>query len=352
MVDRIKQLIGRLDDWSRSHRLPRISRRAITGFLNHEALQYAGSMAYFAVLSIFQLLVLAVVIGSFVIGEGEARDFVVEQVSAASPLDASVIGDIIDSVIESRGGMSIISIGFLTWSALGIFSALSNGISRVFENAPKRPFLKDKLVGLLLMGLTGLLAIASVVIGIVTGILQSAASDVLADLPGGGTAVWLIGLLAPIFLIFLAFWVIYKVVPNRPVGWGEVLPGAVVAALLWTVLRFGFTWYATSVANYESAFGPISTGITLLVFLYFASVIVLLGAEFARASAVDDELVVGAAGVTTADPRLLPVPVDPAPMPAPPPRRGVPKPLLVAAGALVGLVVGRLTKRDDGEYLD
>ena len=346
-MDRVKQLIGRLDEWSLRHGLPRISRRAITGFLNHEALQTAGSMAYFAVLSIFQFLVLGVVVGSYVIGEGEARQFVIDNVSAGSPIDADTVGGIIDSVIESRGAMSIISIGFLLWSALGIFSALSNGISRVFENAPKRPFLKDKLVGLLLMGLTGILAVASLVIGIVTGVLQEVASDVLADLPGGGTVIWLIGLLAPVLLIFLAFWVIYKVVPNRPVGWGEVMPGAVVAALLWTVLRFGFTWYATSVANYESAFGPISTGITLLVFLYFASIIVLLGAEFARASALDDEL----GPITAADPRLLPVPVTAPPGPAAPPKRGLPKPILLAGGAVVGLVIGRLTKRDDRDNL-
>lgn len=346
-MDRVKQLIGRLDEWSLRHRLPRISRRAISGFLNHEALQTAGSMAYFAVLSIFQFLVLGVVVGSYVIGEGEARQFVIDNVSAGSPIDADTVGGIIDSVIESRGAMSIISIGFLLWSALGIFSALSNGISRVFENAPKRPFLKDKLIGLLLMGLTGILAVASLVIGIVTGILQAVASDALADLPGGGTVIWLIGLLAPLLLIFLAFWVIYKVVPNRPVGWGEVLPGAIVAALLWTVLRFGFTWYATSVANYESAFGPISTGVTLLVFLYFASIIVLLGAEFARASAMDDEL----GPITAADPRLLPVPVQAPPGPAAPPKRGLPKPILLAGGAVVGLVIGRLTKREDRDNL-
>jgi membrane protein len=346
-MDRIKDALGALDDWSLRHRVPRISRRAISGFLAHEALQSAGSMAYFAVLSIFQFLVLGVVIGSYVIGEGEARQFVVDNVSAGSPIDAETVGGIIDSVIESRGAMSIISIGFLTWSALGIFSALSTGISRVFENAPKRPFLQDKLVGLLLMGLTGLLAVASLVIGIVTGILQEVATEFVADLPGGGTVIWLIGLLAPMLLIFLAFWVIYKVVPNRPVGWGEVLPGAIVAALLWTVLRFGFTWYATSVADYESAFGPLSTGITLLVFLYFASVIVLLGAEFARASALDDEL----GPITAADPRLLPVPVEAPPGPAAPPKRGLPKPILLAGGAAIGLVIGRLTKRDDRENL-
>ena len=345
-MDRAKALLSALDAWSRRHRWASVARRAITGFLDHEALQYAGSMAYFAVLSIFQLLVLVIVAGSYIVGEGEAREFVVSNVEAGSPLDAETVGGVIDAVIESRGAMSIISIGFLAWSALGVFSALSNGISRAFENAPKRPFLQDKLIGLLLMATTGLLALASVVIGIVTGILQRAADDVLAGLPGGGTAVWLIGLLAPLVLILLAFWVIYKVVPNRPLGWGEVLPGAILAAVLWTILRFGFTWYATSVANYDSAFGPISTGITLLVFLYFASIIILLGAEFARANAVDDEV----GQIAEADPRLLPVPVDPPPVPVGRvPRRGLPKPVWLGAAAGVGLVVGRLTKRSDDD---
>jgi membrane protein len=343
MVDGMKRLVSRLDDWSQRHRLPRISRRAISGFLTHDALQYAGSMAYFAVLSIFQLLVLGIVAGSYVFGQGEARDFIIEQVQAGTPLDAETVGGVIDAAIESRGTLTIIGFGFLLWSALGIFSALSNGISRVFENAPPRPFLQDKLIGLLLMGLTGVLALASLAIGIVTGILQQAAERVLADLPGGGTAVWLIGLLAPILLIFIAFWVIYRVVPNRPVRWSEVLPGAVVAALLWTVLRFGFTWYATSVADYESAFGPLSTGITLLVFLYFASVVILLGAEYARASALDDELGI----ITAADPRLLPVPVEPTPGPAAPPKRGLPRPVALLGAAIAGLVIGRITKRDD-----
>jgi membrane protein len=199
---------------------------------------------------------------------------------------------------------------------------------------------------LLLMAITGVLALASLVIGIATGVIQRVAEDVVAGLPGGGTVVWLIGLLAPLFLIFLAFWVIYKVVPNRPVTWGEVLPGAVVAALLWTVLRFGFTWYATSIADYDSAFGPLSTGITLLVFLYFASVIVLLGAEFARASALEDE--VGA--ISAADPRLLPVPVPEPARPAALPKRGLPRWAVLAGGAVAGVLVGRLTKRGDDEY--
>ena len=345
MIERARRLLGAIDEWTMRHRLTRMTRRALTGFMAHEALQYAGSMAYFSVLSIFQLLVLAIVIGSYALGEGEARAFVIEQVRVGTPLDADAIAGVIDAAIESRGSMTIIGFAFLLWSGLGIFSALSSGISRVFDNAPPRPFLKDKLLGLFLMAITGVLAIGSLVIGIVTGILQRAAEDVLANVPGGETAVWLIGLLVPILLIFLAFWIIYKVVPNRPVTWGEVLPGALVAALLWTVLRFGFTWYATSVANYDSAFGPISTAITLLVFLYFASVIVLLGAEFARASVIEDEV----EPIAAADPRFLPVITTPVPGPAAARKRGISRWFLLGAVALIGVVAGRLTKRDDDD---
>lgn len=343
MIDRAKRLLADLDAWSTRHRQARISRRAISGFLAHGALQYAGSMAYFGVLSIFQLLVLGVVIGSYVLGEDEARQFVVEQVAAGSPLDPELIGGVIDAVTEARGSMTIIGFAFLAWSSLGVFSALSGGISRAFDNAPPRPFLKDKLVGIILMGVTGALAVASLVIGLVTGVIQEVAADAMTTLPGGGTAIWLIGLVVPILLIFVAFWIIYRVVPNRPMTWGEVLPGAVVAALLWTVLRFGFTYYATSIANYDSAFGPLSTGITLLVFLYFASLIVLLGAEFARASALEDEI----GPIAEADPRLLPVVVDMPPGPAAAPRRGISRWVVLAGGALIGLVAGRLSKRDE-----
>ena len=288
MLDRLKRIVHDADAWLIRNRWTRIGRRAVAGFLQHESLQNAGSMAYFSILSVFQLLVLAVVAMSFFLGEGAARDFVIEQVQAASPMEPDTIEAVIDGVIESRGGISLVSGAFLLWGALGVFSALNRGIASAFVSTQRRGFLQDKLIGLAVMAITGLLGVASIVIGIVTGILQRAADDVLARIPGGELAVWLIGFLTPIILIFAAFLAIYRLVPNRPLSLRAVWPGAMLATVLWTLLRMGFTWYTTNIANYESAFGPISAAISLLVFLYFASVIVLLGAELARASALDD----------------------------------------------------------------
>ena len=291
MIDRAKALLARvrdaLDAWSRRHRLTRVTRAAAQGFIEHEALQYAGSMAYFAILSVFQLMVLGVVVGSFFLGQGTSRDFVLEQVRLNTPINADTIGNVIDSIIDARGGIGLIGLLFLAWSALGFFSALSRGISRAFVSTEARPFLQDKLLGLGLMALTGVLALLSVVVGVVAGIVQDAATDLVTRVPGGQVVLSLVGLLVPLLLVFLALLVLYRVTPNRHLTLAMVWPGALVGAILWTILRVGFTYYATHIAKYDTAFGPISTGISLLVFLYFASVVLLLGAEIVRATAVE-----------------------------------------------------------------
>ena len=288
MIDRVRRLGAAIDRWLLGRRWTRVLRRAAIGFVGHGSLQYAGSMAYFSILSIFQLLVLGIVVLSYFVGDGQARQFVIDQVRAGSPLDADTIGGVIDAVIASRAGISLFGLVFLLWGALGIFSAITQGVGRAFDATTPRPFWQDKMIGLLLMVITGVLGVASVVIGIVTGILQSATRDVLAVVPGGGLALGLIGFVTPIVLIFFVFLILYRVVPNRQVTWSEALPGALAATVFWTVLRIGFTYYATNIAKYDTAFGPISATISLLVFLYFASVVVLLGAEVARANVLED----------------------------------------------------------------
>lgn len=290
MTDRLRRLMDRLDRWSERRRTTRVVRGTIIGFFAHEALQYAGAMAYFAILSIANLLVLAVVAASFVVGEGTARDLVVQRVSHALPLDTDQVRGLIDRAIEARGSVSVVGLVLLLWSALGVFAAMSGGISRVFIGSPRRAFWRERLIGLALLVSIGILGAASVVLGLVTELLQEAVTARIT-LPGTGLAFAILAFLVPLGLVFFAFLIVYRIVPNRPIDFAEVWPGALVAAILWTALRIGFTFYATRVAKYDTIFGPIGTGITLLVFLYFSSVVLLLGAEVARANTqeVDEE---------------------------------------------------------------
>jgi len=289
MVERWKRLLAAADRFTSRWRTTRVVRRAISGFAEHGGATIAGSMAYFAILSLFQVVVLGVIGFSLVVGEGAAQEAIIGRLEAALPLAPGTMAAIVKSIIDARGGITVLSVGLLAWGSLGFFGALTTGVGRAFATSTHRPFWQDKLVGLLLMATAGGLALISVGLGLGTGIAQRFASR----LPGGGASgealLGLIGLLVPILLVLVALVVIYLVVPTRRVRLRQVLPGAVVATVLFTVLRTGFTWYATDVARYESFYGPISAVITLLVFLYFASVVVLLGAEVARANVVEDD---------------------------------------------------------------
>jgi len=106
------------------------------------------------------------------VGKGEARQFIIDQIRAGSPLDASTIGSIIDAIVKSRGGISLFGLIFLIWSALGVFSAVSKGVAKAFAVSRPRPFWQDKLIGLLLMGGAGLLALVAIGIGLAEGDCQ------------------------------------------------------------------------------------------------------------------------------------------------------------------------------------
>lgn len=306
MRDRIQRAVRRANELADRWRATRVLRTTVVGFFAHEALQYAGTMAYFAILSIVNIFVLGVVAASFILGQGEARNFVVDRVTHAIPVDPAQISTIIDGAVQARGAVGIVGIVLLVWSALGVFGALSAGIARVFIRAPRRPYLRDRLMGLFLLATTGFLGIVSVVFGIVTQVLQSTLSEYL-PLPGEALLFTILAYLTPILLIFFAFLVIYRIVPNRPITVRESWPGALVAALLWSGLRVGFTYYTTQVTHYDSVFGPIGTAISLLVFFYFSSVILLLGAELVRAIALEVEA--EATGVRPAE--VSPTPPEP-----------------------------------------
>lgn len=289
MTDRWRRLVTSLNAWLDRWTTTRIARRATAGFVAHDGLHFAGSMAYFTVISIVNLLVLGVVVASVVLGDAAARQFVVDRVTAAAPIDAATVGHLIDGAIAARGGITIVGVVLVTWSALGIFGALSGGIARVFARAPRRPWWRDRLIGVFLLLTAGLLVAGSVALGIVTDLVQRLAGGVVSALPGGEALFTTVGSLLPIVVIFVAFLVVYRVVPNRPITLRDAWPGAVIATLAWSALRIGFTVYATRFARYDTVFGPISTAVSLLVFLYFSSVVVLIGAEIVRGSVLERE---------------------------------------------------------------
>jgi membrane protein len=302
MTDWLRNVADAMNRWLDRRRSTRILRGAVMGVFADDVLHYAGSMAYFAVLSLVNLFILGVVVASFVVGEGTGKQFVVDQAVRALPLASADVANLIDRAAEARGGVTVIGLVLLAWSALGVFGAVSGGITHVFSSAPHRAFWKERLVGVILLALTGIVAVASVLLGLVTHIIEKGIESNF-HLPGLSVLLAVVAFLVPLGLVFVSFLVIYRVVPTRRVAWRDAIAGAAVAGVLWTVLRVGFTFFATQVARYDTVFGPIGTAVGLLVFLYFSSVVLLLGAEVVRASTAEPQVARHAGSVVQPDPR-------------------------------------------------
>lgn len=291
MIDRViafgTTIATAVDGWLQRYRLTRVARTSVLGLLDHDGLNYAGSMAYFSILSFVNVVLLGAVLLAALIGEGEARHFILTWFAENTPIDPDLIGEMIDAAISSRGSITIVGVIFLLWGALGFFGAVSRGINRAFSDGKPLFILREKLLGILLILFSGGLILASVAIGFVTSFLQNAARNIVDRFQAGDVAIALVGSLVPFLLVFVAYMVLYRVVPSQKVSFGDVWPGAFVAALLWTVLRVGYTIYVTEFAHFEDLFGPLAAIITLIVFIYFASVVLLIGAEVARANLIE-----------------------------------------------------------------
>ena len=127
MADRWRRIVKTVNAWLDRWATTRIARRSTVGFIAHGGLQYAGSMAYFAVISIVNLLVLGVVVASTVLGDGPARQFVIDRVTAAPPPGAKTVTTPLDRAITARGGITVAGVVLVAWGALGVFGALSRG---------------------------------------------------------------------------------------------------------------------------------------------------------------------------------------------------------------------------------
>jgi len=87
-------------------------------------------------------------------------------------------------------------------------------------------------------------------------------------------------------IAFLSIWtlflIIYKYLPRGRTPWKTAVVAATFSGLVHEVLKFGFSWYVTEVANYASTLGNLATAALLLVWIYYGALVFILGGEVAH----------------------------------------------------------------------
>jgi membrane protein len=256
-------------------------RGAVQEFSDDECPARAAAISYYALFSLFPLVVLLIAIGSFLVEAGEAREQVLDLLYQYFPGSGDLIVRNVDEVLRVRGPVGLLALLGLLWSSSGVFSTLDDAINKAWDVDRKRPFWRGRLLGLSIAasigGLFLLSLTATTVFRLVGGmnLTLRTQAPLLPVLTSRFAAT-----VVPLLLNFVMFALLYKVVPYTQVPWSAACRGAVVAAVGWEVAKVAFAWYlASGLARYRIVYGSLGAVVVLLLWSYFSSVIVLFGAE-------------------------------------------------------------------------
>lgn len=251
---------------------------------------YAFSMAANILLSFFPFLIVVICICRYVLGWKAAEDVIFLALRDYFP---DKLGDFVlhnlRVVVDSRRAFPALSVLVLLYTANGIFLPLEVALNRAWGIAKDRPYVKNQIVSLCLTFASGVLVLASAILGVLNQQLWSRL--------GGAESQWSTNAaltafrvgLVPISILLLIL--IYRVLPNARVPLRPILPVAVVVGLALEGLKFmnAKTWGWLN-AKLSEEYGPFQYSVTVVLWGFLASLVVLAGAQWAARRATLREL--------------------------------------------------------------
>jgi len=249
----------------------------------HDAFAVAKGAAFSAILTFFPvILVLASILSRSQSSEVFVRE-IFRAVGRILPEGTNA------TVTQYLTGARPVKTGFLVWTSVltlwtasGVMISWMEGFRHAYQMPKVWGLVKERLIAILMVVMAGVpMGFASFLV--VSGNLIErwtmfhVGHELTPYILGLWTAVrWIIAVLTSIAVIALVY---HHGVP-RTQPWHRVLPGAVVATVLWVCVTVGFGSYLRRYANYDVIYGSVGTGIALLIWLYLVSMVVLVGAEF------------------------------------------------------------------------
>jgi len=167
-------------------------------------------------------------------------------------------------------------------TASGVFGEMQTALNVIWKAKPEGTtvsrLIRARAASLGLVAALGFLLMVSLV---VSTLLTAFGNYLNSILPFGQVILTGLNVVVSLVLISFLFAAIYKVLPDRDLEWGDVVVGAIVTGVLFTIGKSLISWYIGSSAV-ASSFGAAGALIVLLLWVYYSAQIFLLGAEFTK----------------------------------------------------------------------
>jgi len=255
-------------------------RAARKGLEDHGS-DLAAAIAFYAFFSIFPLLLGVIAAAGYFFETELARAQLYGSLDEILPGSVDLVRQNLESVVRARGALGVIGVLGLFWSGSAAFGAITRGVNRALGAKRSRPYLLARLRYVLNTLVVSMLLLLSVSVTAALEIVANLDLELLARLGiDPGTLTRLGGSLAGVLFAFLTYALIYKATPYVETRWRQVLPGALLGAALFELGKHGFLFYLSRVADFEAVYGPLSSIIVLLLWLYLSALVLIFGAEY------------------------------------------------------------------------
>jgi len=253
--------------------------RGVNELYNSDGLTHAASVAYYALLSLFPLILLGLFLLSEITADAADRDAVVRFVFRYFPRQFAFISGQLEAFQSTPVTFGFWGVVALIWAATGVFNALTSAINHAWGVEKRHSFLKHRLVSFVMLLSAGGVMLLGLVIASLVRLNETRLRDAMERTP------WIDNLsgvfasyLATVLLVACVALVFYFV-PNTKVRFRDVWPGAIVVAVLWRIAMRLFAWYAADLATWNVVHGSIAAVVVFLFWIYISAVILLYGVE-------------------------------------------------------------------------
>ncbi len=258
----------------------------------HKAPRLGAALAFYTLLSLTPLLLVAVAIVGLVFGHSAAEHDIVQQVQTmVGPQGAKATEALLDGSHNTAHGIVATVVGLLTllFGASGVMMELRDALNTIWEvptptlEGMKRVtgYIKQRLFSFAMVLSIGFLLVVSLAVSTWIAALGALSASFV---PAYEVLLHTVNALVSFVVITGLFAAIYKVIPDVKLQWRDVLLGGAFTSLLFTLGKLALGLYLGK-ASIASSYGAFASIVVLVIWVYYSGQIFFLGAEFTRAFA-------------------------------------------------------------------
>ena len=263
-------------------------KQTVSEWLEDQVPQLGAALAYYTVFSLAPLVLLLLAVVGFIFHNDPAGAWrkMTEQMSYFLDKSAvDVVANIAQTASQPNKGMTATIIGILLalFGASGVFGQLQNALNTIWGVKAKPGagivgFIRSRFLSFAMVAGVCFLLLVSLVF---ESLLKGFSHYIQAIFPGGIVIALVVYSIFDLAVVVLLFALIFKYLPDVKIQWRDVWIGALMTAIFFAIGKWALGLYLGSGAA-ASAYGAASSLITLLLWIYYSSQILLFGAEFTQ----------------------------------------------------------------------